>query len=83
MNGHKLRVLAAEKARQHPVMGVQARCRCAFCSAVRAGRPYTPVDLVVSPRSLSRAVVCCETEAFEPEGSGHDPFCPTLVGGAA
>lgn len=83
MTGHRIRRLAAEKARQHSMLGVQPRCRCWFCSAARAGRPFVPADLVKVPRLMARAVVCCETEAFEQEGAGHDPYCPAMIGGAA
>lgn len=83
--------LMAAKAAEHAGMGPQFRCRCAACSSFRQGVEF--VSAVSCPRLVPhpgavpgrdlRAVVCCEVEAFEPEGSGHDPFCPTVVGGAA
>lgn len=70
-----------EFAARHELAGqIVSRCVCAWCVGARRLRD---VPAVVELGRDVRAVVCCEVEAFEPEGSGHDPYCPTRIGGAA
>lgn len=131
---------AAETAEQHATLGVQPRCRCAYCvdtrdqhaarlrhgtvdryrsgcgchactgaylehrresmrskqAAKRAKQRAETRPVVVvnewafekyalhqsrpaAVDALPKSVVCCETEAFEIEGSGHDWDCPRVV----
>lgn len=130
---------AAETAEHHATIGVQPRCRCAFCVETRdqhaarlkhgtidryrngcgchactdaylqhrresmrskqaakrakqraettlpAPDPWRFETFALHPArpaavdALPKSVICCETEAFEIEGTGHDWDCPQVM----
>ncbi|BBG01581.1 MULTISPECIES: hypothetical protein [Pseudonocardia] len=72
------------RAAEHAAAGVKIpRCLCSFCSAGRKRRA-PKVAVFVQPTGVEatvvgKSVICCETEAFEIEGAGHDWDCPTRL----
>lgn len=73
-------------AAEHAKTGARPkRCLCTTCKADRGPTRVrrrkgenTPPPTQEVPAGL-KSVVCCEREAFEIEGSGHDWDCPRVV----